>query len=90
MTPRVLVAVLTPLIATCIRADDAVIATMDEMVFRPPPAKGKAELVEGKVGKAIRFRFDADARSLFFTSNLRGNPAWDLAAGFSFWVRGRI
>ena len=41
-----------------------------------PPAQGKgaAELVEGKVGKAIRFRFEQDARSVFFTSNIHGTP----------------
>lgn len=69
-------------------ADGLLIASMDELVFTAPKGKGKAELVEGKVGKAVRFSFDKDARAAFFTSNLRGTPAWDKAAGFSFWVRG--
>lgn len=69
-------------------ADGPLIASMDEVVFTAPKGKGKAELVEGKVGKAVRFSFDKDARAAFFTSNLRGTPAWDKAAGFSFWVRG--
>ena len=71
------------------RAEDrGLIAAMDSLQFRPPEAKGRAELVDGKVGKAVRFRFDADARSTFFTSNIRGNPDWDRAVGFSFWVKG--
>jgi hypothetical protein len=64
----------------------SLIASMDELRFRAPDAKGRAELVDGMVGKAVRFRFDADARGAFFTSNFRGDPAWDRAAGFSFWV----
>ncbi len=65
-----------------------VISTMDELRFRPPEDKGVAELVEGKVGQAVRFRFDRDARGVFFTGNIHGSPEWDRAAGFSFWVRG--
>jgi len=49
---------------------------------------GTAELVEGKVGKACKFTFAADARSGFFTSGVRPTPAWDQAAGISFWVKG--
>lgn len=67
---------------------DGVIATMDEIRFGAPKAKGSASLVEGQVGKAVRFQFDKDARSAFFTSNLHGTTDWDRAAGFSFWVRG--
>ena len=65
-----------------------VIASMDEMRFSPPKEKGSASLVSGKVGKAVRFRFEADAPSTFFTSNIHGRPEWDRADGFSFWVRG--
>jgi lysophospholipase L1-like esterase len=61
---------------------------MDAVRFRAPKDKGKAELVQGKFGKAVRFAFEKDARSTFFTSNLRGTPAWDKAAGISFWVKG--
>ena len=68
--------------------EEGLIATMDEMRFRPPREKGTADLVEGKVGKAVRFHFDKDARSTFFTSNIHGTPEWDRAAGFSFWVKG--
>jgi lysophospholipase L1-like esterase len=65
-----------------------VLDSMDEIRFRSPKDKGKAELVEGKVGKAVRFSFDKDARGTFFTSNLRGKPEWDEAAGLSFWIKG--
>ena len=69
-------------------AEGPIIATMDEQKFTAPKDKGKAELVEGKVGKAVRFSFDKDARSAFFTSNIRGTAEWDKAAGFSFWLKG--
>jgi lysophospholipase L1-like esterase len=65
-----------------------VLDTMDEVRFQSPKQKGKAELVEGKVGKAVHFSFDKDCQSAFFTRNLRGSPDWDRAAGFSFWVKG--
>jgi lysophospholipase L1-like esterase len=65
-----------------------VIAPMDEIRFQPPREKGQAELVDGKVGRAVRFRFEKDARGAFFTSNLRGTADWDRADGFSFWVKG--
>ena len=70
------------------RAAGPVIDAMDENHFRSPRDKGKAELVEGKFGKAVRFTFARDSRNAFFTSNLRGQPAWDKAAGLSFWVKG--
>jgi len=50
--------------------------------------KGSASLVDGRVGKAVRFRFEADVPSAFFSSNIHGKPEWDHALGFSFWVRG--
>jgi lysophospholipase L1-like esterase len=65
-----------------------VIASLDALTFAAPKEKGKAELVEGKVGKAVRFAFEKDGRGAFFTSAIRGTPAWDRAAGFSFWVKG--
>src|SRR5512140_2652320 len=68
--------------------DPQLISGLDELSFSPPKAKAHAELVDGKVGRAVRFTFDAGAQSMFFTSKLRGTPAWDRAAGFSFWVKG--
>jgi lysophospholipase L1-like esterase len=69
-------------------ASDRVIDPLDELRFRAPKEKARAELVDGKVGRAIRLTYDADARGAFFTSNLRGAPEWDQAEGFSFWVKG--
>jgi hypothetical protein len=65
-----------------------VLDSMDTNRFRSPKEKGRAELVEGKVGKAVRFSFDKGSQNTFFTSNLRGAPGWDRAAGISFWVKG--
>ncbi len=43
-----------------VRAQEAgVIASMDEMRFAPPKEKGSASLVDGRVGKVVRFRFTA-------------------------------
>jgi hypothetical protein len=78
-------------ITTAVRgvaADTAVIATMDELRWNVPKEKGRTELVEGKVGKAVKFTFENESKSALFTSNIRGAPEWDQAAGFSFWVRG--
>ena len=69
-------------------ADGPLIADMDTLKFTAPKGKGTAELVEGKFGKAVKFSLEKDARSAFFTSNIRGTADWDKAAGFSFWVRG--
>src|SRR4051812_3584509 len=54
--------------------------SMDALSFRVPTGKGKAELVEGKVGKAVRFHYDKDARSAFFIGKVRGSAEWDRAA----------
>ncbi len=70
------------------RADGpGVIAPMEDLRFRPPAEKGSSDLVEGKVGKAVRFRFDEGARGAFFIAGIRGTPDWDRAAGFSFWAK---
>ena len=49
---------------------------------------GTVELVEGKAGKACRFSFGTNNQSGFFTASVRPTPAWDQAAGLSFWVKG--
>jgi acyl-CoA thioesterase-1 len=64
------------------------IASMDEFKFAVPKEMAAAKLLPGKVGQAVEFSFEKDARSTFFTSNLHGTPEWDKAAGFSFWVKG--
>jgi hypothetical protein len=71
-----------------IHADGPSVDTMDEVHFRAPRQKAKIEQVEGKMGKAVRFTFEKDARTTFCTSALRSTPAWDEAAGLSFWVKG--
>ncbi|GMV83368.1 MAG: hypothetical protein AMXMBFR7_45520 [Planctomycetota bacterium] len=65
-----------------------VIQNMDEVKFRPPKEKAAAELVEGKVGKAVKFSFEKDARNALFMGNSNASPEWDKAGGFSFWVKG--
>ncbi|WP_020468473.1 GDSL-type esterase/lipase family protein [Zavarzinella formosa] len=69
-------------------AENTLITSMDELRFQSPKEKATAQLVDGKVGKAIQFKFEKEARSAFFTSNVHGTPEWDKAAGFSFWVKG--
>jgi len=64
------------------------IDAMDSNRFVSPKAKGKAELVEGKVGKAVRFSFEQGCQNTFFASRLRGKPEWDKAEGISLWVKG--
>jgi lysophospholipase L1-like esterase len=65
-----------------------IIDTMAQLHFQSPKDKGTAELVKGKVGKAVRFTFAKGSKSAFFTSNIHGKMAWDQGAGFSFWVKG--
>jgi lysophospholipase L1-like esterase len=50
--------------------------------------KLKTESVDGKVGKAVRFSFADACQGVFCDAKIRGNPEWDKAAGFSFWVKG--
>lgn len=74
--------------ALMLAEDGNLIASMDELKFVQPKEKGRAVLVEGKVGRAVKFQFDAGSQGAFFASNIRGTPDWDRAAGFSFWVKG--
>lgn len=67
--------------------DSTVIDTMDEIRFRSGD-KGKLELVDGKVGKAVKFTYPDKCQNVFFMSRVRGQKEWDDAAGFSFWVKG--
>src|SRR5439155_10269913 len=68
--------------------DGAVIETMDTVCFQTPREKGRVSVVPGKAGNALRFAFDSDCRSTFFTSGIHGTPEWDEADGLSFWVKG--
>lgn len=78
------------------RADD-VLFDMDTVRFKPTEIQNKekqkvpcgtAELVEGKFGKTVKFSFIENHRGGFFTAGVKGSPAWNDAAGFSFWVKG--
>jgi lysophospholipase L1-like esterase len=61
---------------------------LETVRFSAPKERGILEVVTGKFGTAQQFKFEKEARSTFFTSNFRGQPNWDEAAGFSFWVKG--
>ena len=70
-----------------------VLFDMDTVRHRPTTDKDKAPIgtvraVAGKVGKACEFTFKPGARSGFFTASVRPSPAWEKAAGLSFWVKG--
>jgi lysophospholipase L1-like esterase len=49
---------------------------------------GTAELVDGKVGKAVKFSFVQGSSGGFVSAPVRPTPEWDTADGFSFWVKG--
>jgi lysophospholipase L1-like esterase len=49
---------------------------------------GTAELMDGKVGRAVRFTFVEGARGGFMTGRVRDASDWNAADGFSFWVKG--
>jgi lysophospholipase L1-like esterase len=76
------------LLSVSLRSPAQVISTMDDLQWNAPKEKTHVELVEGKIGKAVKFTFEKDSRSAFITSGIKGNPDWDKAAGFSFWVKG--
>ncbi|MBY0524977.1 MAG: hypothetical protein K2R98_16345 [Gemmataceae bacterium] len=88
---RAIVTVCTSLVTLSLlhAADDAtLIDGFDQLKYRALNDKSKAELVDGKFGKAVKFTFPDKCQNAFFTSNTRGSAAWDDAAGFSFWVKG--
>lgn len=64
------------------------IHSMDDLKVRNPEKNGRAETVDGKVGKAVKFSFDQDCSGAFCMTPIRGSADWDKAAGFSFWVKG--
>lgn len=49
---------------------------------------GTVEEVDGKFGKAKKFKFVEGASGGFITARIRPTPEWDKTAGFSFWVKG--
>jgi lysophospholipase L1-like esterase len=72
---------------SALRAEDSV-DLLESVKFTPPKEKGRLESISGREGAAHQFTFDQDAKSAFFTSRFRGQPDWDKADGFSFWVKG--
>jgi lysophospholipase L1-like esterase len=68
--------------------EGALLHSMDDARVQNPKEKGRAETVEGKVGKAVKFSFDAGCKTQFCSMNLRATPEWDKAEGFSFWLKG--
>jgi lysophospholipase L1-like esterase len=49
---------------------------------------GSAELVDGKIGKAVHFSFRGGLGPGFMTAPATGSSYWDQAEGFSFYVKG--
>jgi len=89
--PRLLLAIVACILTgTLVRAADSgsLIDSLDQISFKATGDKAKLELVDGKIGKAVKFSFANDCRGVFCTSRIRGAPTWDEAAGFSFWVKG--
>lgn len=74
-------------LAPSLKAQGALINSMEENNFQPAE-KTKIEFVEGKVGQALKFSFDNDAKGAFIRGRARANAEWDKAAGFSFWIKG--
>jgi hypothetical protein len=85
---RIAATIILVFIASISLACGPVIDSLDELRFRLPPEKAAASLVPGHAGRAIEFKFEKDSPSIFFGSQIRGNPAWDDADGISFWVKG--
>jgi len=61
---------------------------MEMPTFSPGSAKVAVTAVEGHIGRALGFSFADGCQSTFAASRIHGTPAWDLAAGISFWVKG--
>jgi len=74
------------LMAGAAAAESAVIDSMDEATFKSD--KATVELVDGKVGKALKFTYADKCSGHFATRGTQSNADWDAAAGFSFWVKG--
>jgi len=69
-------------------SDPTLISSMDDLKVQDPKEKAHSEVVDGKIGKAVKFSFDQGSSGAFCMTRLRGTPEWDQAAGFSFWVKG--
>jgi lysophospholipase L1-like esterase len=78
-------------------AQETVIFDMDTIRHKPvevtDPQKNKvpagtAEVVEGKIGKAVKFTFTEGLKGAFMNAAMTPNAEFDAADGFSFWVQG--
>src|SRR5262245_60198214 len=76
------------LLALLLQSEGPLGQSMDEIRIRLPKEKVRAEAVEGKTGKAMKFSFDDGCASQFAMTPIVGSPDWDKAAGISFWVKG--
>lgn len=93
MTRTTHTALLALALAAAPAARAQVIDDLNEVRYAPPvddkkAPRGKAELVDGKDGKAVHFAFDDKCSGAFFMRRVKPDTAWDAAAGFSFWVKG--
>ncbi len=75
--------------------EGALIDAMDAVSFTAPTdgdkkVKGAVELVDGKVGKALKFTFEDNCLNVNATpiNTFKATPEWDNAAGISFWLKG--
>jgi lysophospholipase L1-like esterase len=68
--------------------EPTIIDAMESLPVRLPEEKVKAQVVEGKVGRAVKIDFSENCQNVFVQLQASGTPEWDKAAGFSFWVKG--
>lgn len=68
-------------------ADDRLINSM-ETLPKLAGEKATVELVEGKVGRAVKVSFGDGNQNVYARTATRGTAEWDKADGFSFWVKG--
>ncbi len=75
--------------SAALSAEGPVVESLNEVSsLRAPKAKGTAEAVDGKSGKAVKLTFENSCRNVYFRSRIKGTPDWDAHEGFSFWVKG--
>src|SRR5579862_6771405 len=63
------------------------IHSMDDVKLRDPEKGAHSEIVDGKLGKAVKFTFEAE-KGYFVATPLRGKAEWDQAARLPCWVKG--
>jgi lysophospholipase L1-like esterase len=74
--------------ASAAEADATLLDGMDALSFTSASPKVGIALTAGRTGQALRFTFAEGCASAFATGRIRGTPAWNAAAGLSFWVQG--